>query len=478
MRTKSGLAGSIAAAVVTDNGGNRSGDVDLIRRTLKFLVWAGAVARPDAANALRLLRGKGTTVATKPTKPTGTKGAPTVGTKAAKLVNGARVKDASERLSTKKYGVKNPRTGNPLAWCNKPCETASEKDHAIIGVWFKNTLRKQGVPVHLSEFEKSLLAETVQKGRWVGQHPDGRYFGGSDSSDFVPTTMVKALLDDTISGGIEITPYEFDSNVITFPLLSGELFPLVEVVPVTARRIKGGTIQNPTLVWGVASGVALQPYNTAQLVAPLDTVVWPVGGALEIGNEMIADSPVNLGATITTLYGERLKAELDKVIMAGNGYNQPLGVTNTSGLVNVTSDNASGGPPTVSDYEGLIFSVAKQYRDKDWNCAFAANDTTYRRARGIQVGPGDERRVLGMSHQEYKVLDYDFKIQNDTPNNKIVFGAWKRYRMYQRLGSEVVVTREGRQLSLANTTLVVIRSRFGGQPVDINSFALMANAQS
>ena len=397
------------------------------------------------------------------------------GTKAADLFNGARVKDPSERLSAKKYSVKG-KDGNPLLYGGKAVETASEKDNAVVGCWFKRLMQKSGVPVVFTEFERSLLAETVQKGKWCGE-VGGVYYGGGDASDFVPNATVKALLDDTVSGGLFLAPVEFDSNVVTFPLLHGEIFPLVDVVPVTGRRIQGATVGNVSMTWGTAAGSAITPFNTSALVAELATPVYPLSGAIEISNELMNDSPVNIGATVTMLYAERQKAELDRVIIAGNGTNEPLGITNTSGLVSVSADNGNAGPPTVSDYEGLIFSVAKQYRAKEWMPAFVANDTSYRRARGIQVGAADERRVFGMDHQSYQLLDYPFRISNDVANSRILFGCWKRYRMYQRLGSEVTVTREGRQLALTNQTLVVVRSRFGGRPVDANAFALCSDAQ-
>ena len=449
------------------------------RAAVALLKWAGHISAPDAVAAFKMFR-NGTKQVSDETKTT-TKTPASVGanTKAAKVLGGARVKDASERLCSKKFAVKG-RDGNALMWGAKAVETPSERDNAVVGVWWKHLMRKQGVPnVTLTEFERALLNETIQKGRWVGDVPGrGYYGGGADPSDFVPNMQVKSLLDDTVSGGLFLAPVEFDSAVITYPLLHGEIFPLVDVVPVTGRRIQGATVGNVSMSWGTAAGTAVQPYNTASLVGELSTPVYPLTGAIEISNELMNDSPVNIGATVTQLYAERQKAELDRVIIAGNGYTEPTGIANTSGLVTVNSDNGTGGPPTVSDYEGLIFSVAKQYRAKEWNPAFMANDTTYRRARAIPVGPGDERRVFGMDHQSYQLLDYPYRISNDVPNTRILFGCWKRYRMYQRLGSEVTVTREGRALTLSNTTLVAVRSRFGGRVVDANAFALMTDAQS
>jgi HK97 family phage major capsid protein len=438
---------------------------------LKLAQLAGYFRSPDADEPSSHVRDKGGTMSKTKTKTADA----LKGSKAGALFNGARVKDASERLSAKKYAVKG-KDGNPLVYGGKAVETASERDNAVVGVWWKRLMQKSGVPVVFTEFERALLAETIQKGRWCGE-VGSTYYGGGDAADYVPNATVKALLDDTTSGGLYLAPVEFDANVIVYPLLSGELFPLVDVVPVTGRRIQGATISNVSMSWGAAAGTAIQPFNTSALVNELSTPVYPLSGAIEISNELMNDSPVNVGAVVTALYGERVRTELDRVIVNGNGYNEPLGITNTSGLVAVSSDNGTAGPPTVSDYEGMIFSVPKQYRQKEWNPAFVSNDTSYRRARGIQVGPGDERRVFGMNHQSYELLDYPFKIQNDLSNSKVLFGCWRRYRAYQRLGSEVVVERGGRQLALANTTLVVVRSRFGGRPIDANAFALMTDAQ-
>ena len=437
-------------------------------------VMSGAIRTPDAV-ASQIVRGLKKEVVMAKLKaktPASLKG-----TAAGKLFNGVSVKDATSRLCEKKYPI--TKNGQALKWAGRPCETASEKDNAIIGVWFKRLMQKSGVPgIVMTEFEKSVLAEQVTKGRWVGD-VNGRYYGGADPSDFAPVHEVKALLDDTASGGIFLTPYEYDSNVVTLPLLSGQVFPMVDLVPVTARRIEGAKMQNMTLQWGNAAGTQITPFNTAALVSELATPVYPVAGAIELSNEMLADSPVNVGAKVTELFSERLKSELDRVVVSGNGYNEPLGILNTTGLVTVPSDFGASGPPTVSDYEALTFAVQKQYRESGWNPAFVSNDTTYRRARGIQVGSGDERRVFGTNdQQEYKLLGYDAKIQNDVTNSKIIFGCWKRYRMFQRLGSEVTVEQGGRTLRLANTSLVVIRSRFGGQPIDGNAFALMNDAQA
>lgn len=396
--------------------------------------------------------------------------------KGAAVMNAARVKDAGARLSSKRFEVKRP-DGNPLTWGAKAVERPSEYDNALIGVWWKTALRRLGVAATLTDWERSLLAESVHKDHWVGHAPDGTYYGGGDRDGYAPPLRVKALLDDTISGGLHLNPVQLDEAVITYPLLSGQLFPFVDVKPVTGRRIMLPTIQNMTVQWGQAAGTAVTPFNTASLVASIDTPVWPVAGFIELSNELIADSPVAIGSTVTALFGERLKAELDRVIASGNGTSEPLGFLLASGLTAVNSDNGVVGPPTVSDAEALIFAVPLQYRQMDLNPAFVMNDTSYRRFRGVPVGPADERRVFGMDEQAYQLLDYPVRVVNSLANSKAGFVCLKKYRLYQRLGMEPINEEAGRTLRLSNTRLIGLRARFGGTFVDSSAAAVMSDLQ-
>jgi hypothetical protein len=131
----------------------------------------------------------------------------------------------------------------------------------------------------------------------------------------------------------------------------------------------------------------------------------------------------------------------------------------------------------------LIFGVAPQYRLLDLSPCFIGSDTSYRRFRGIQVGPADERRVFGQGMmgtddtQRYQLFEYKWRPSADLPNTKIIFGCLKKFRMYQRAGYDIVRESGGRTLTLSNTSLVGLRGRFGGQVMDANAFALTVNAQ-
>ena len=94
---------------------------------------------------------------------------------------------------------------------------------------------------------------------------------------------------------------------------------------------------------------------------------------------------------------------------------------------------------------------------------FLGTDTTYQRARSIDVGASDSRRVFGMDHESYILLNHPFKIQEDTGNANAFFANLRYYRMYRRLGLNVRIETGGSDLATRNLVLIVLRMRYGGQ---------------
>jgi HK97 family phage major capsid protein len=219
-------------------------------------------------------------------------------------------------------------------------------------------------------------------------------------------------------------------------------------------------------------------FDTSDLAAALDSTVFNVNCAVEVGLDFLSDSPADVGRRLTENIGQRMLAELDYVIPNGNGTTQPQGIFAASGVTSVPSTNGNAGPWTVADYEALMFSVGKQYRNRALRPVFLANDTTYSRARGIAVGASDQRRVFGMDHQSYSLLEHPFKVQNDIPNTRAAFGALAKYRMYRRVGQSVKFETGGKELTRKNLGLLVVRGRYGGRVVDANAFAKITDGQS
>lgn len=412
-----------------------------------------------------------------------------------------RVKSAAEQYDTaasnvlyptksRASGEAHPLAGRQAAFAGEPLKTTSELAKAVGGAWVKWCVHhKYGASnlpynMRLTDHDKDLFMYAAKNMTWSGHlnanGDDSETPGIKVYRQKLTDFHVKALLDDTASGGIEATPTVFDDAIVMFPVLNGELFPFVNVVNIAkGRRIKGASMQNPTFTSGTAEGNAITPFATSSFIGSFDTPVHVATGAMEIGLDFEEDSPVDFGGAVIEKYGEKALEWLDRVVAVGNGYNEPLGILNTTGLVAIGTDFGAAGPPTVSDYEGLYFGLSKQYRNEAGAVtAYFGNDTSYRRAMSIAVGPGDERRVFGMEHDAYKILNRPFKVQNDIANNKVAFANLKRYRMYRRLGLTVRVETAGRALALSNTKLLVLRMRYGGQMETANAVAVNTDSQS
>ena len=384
----------------------------------------------------------------------------------------------SEGLSTRKSVAKHFKTGQPVPDPTRKghdIEMPSEVEFAKMGVYFKHLARRGGVSARWTDFDAQLFGELVHKDAWVGN------YAGQSFERLTDAQMIKAsLLDDGTSGGQEIVPEFFDRNIVTFPLLSAEVLPLVDIVsvpPSSGSSVEAASVGNPTVTWGTAEGSAITEFDATSLVAAIDTSLHPVACAIEVGNDFMSDSAVNVGQTLTQNLFQRLANELDIQIINGDGSTQPLGVLNDS-TTSVSSTNGTGSAAEVADVESLIFGIGKQYRQAGMRNAFCMNDTTYKRFRAIAVSGTDDRRVFGMTHQDYMLLNERVAVENsECPNSSAIFGAWSKYRLYRREGAQARFTSEGSTLTLKNTSLLYFRARYGGQVVDSSAFAVMTDLQ-
>ena len=383
-----------------------------------------------------------------------------------------RVKDAGERYCTTKSVGVHEKTGRPIVRDDgEPLTNPSQYELAKTGALMKKFAQRQGIDVELTEHDKDLLEECFADD-WCGTV-------GGEYSTKIAGGRIKTLLDDAISGGLEAIPIFFDRNLVAFPLLHSEILPYIDLVDVPrGRRIEGASVGNPTVQWGQAEGTGFAEFNTAALVAALDSTVFPVVCGITVGRDALEDSPAALGAIVQTNIGQALMSDLDQRVMSGNGATQPEGITVAAGTTVVAKDGGVGAAWTVTDLENLMFSVGKQYRLGAFNPAFISNDTTYGRSRGIAVGVADQRRVFGMDHGSYKALEWPYRIEQNITNPTLIFGCLRKYRLFRRLGARFEWSKEGRTLMLSNETLLVMRARYAGRVVDANAFALCTTGQA
>lgn len=424
-----------------------------------------------------------------------------------------RVKGSHERYDSTKRAMHFPaKTAGGFDHCysGKPVfeggreakryiDEPSELERALAGAFIKFSLCKSnhGMAPHprlaMTDHDHDLMQYALHESKWAGVlrcgkgadgHGNGTEVDGSIGLDLkgqkLTPHLQKAILDDATSGGLEAAPIFFDDMLITTPLLSGELFPKVNVVNINrGRRIEGVSMGNVTL--GAATeGSAISLFNTANFIAAFDTTIFVCMGVIEIGLDFLSDSPIDISAAVADSYQRQLLKWLDDQIADGDGTTEPEGIMQASGTTTVNSTNGAGGGWTVGDEEALLFGVAKQYKQgyDAGRIGFAANETTYRRIRGIAVGSTDARRVFGMTHEDYRLLDRFFGINASFTNREQVFGNWARYRMYRRMGATVRWETAGSTLLRTNTGLMVMRSRWGGNLEDGASFAICSDGQS
>lgn len=358
-------------------------------------------------------------------------------------------------------------------------ETSSQRDKAIAGAWLKHMVnrdcRKNNLPVpsawKMTEHDKSIVEWAARNCYFIG--PVGLKKEDSDDESAAHGVLrrqkatsdlvVKALLDDSSSGGLEAVPIEFDNVAVMTSLLNGELMPLVTFRTATRRRMEGYSMGEFTF-GSTAEGTAITPFDTSSFIAAFDTTIYPIVGAVEVGLDFLEDSPNDIGSQIQDRYGDGFLKKMDNLISSGSGTNEMLGLFNTSGLTNIDAENANL-PYSTSDLEALLFGVTKPYRQRAGNRAvFLSNETVYKRVRAIPHGTADERRIFGMTHEDYRILGHDYKINESEAATNIGFFCVDRYRAYRRAGFSVRVVGGNEVASaLKNTQHVVVRARYGGQ---------------
>jgi HK97 family phage major capsid protein len=196
--------------------------------------------------------------------------------------------------------------------------------------------------------------------------------------------------------------------------------------------------------------------------------------------DFMSDSPVDLGSIVSQQYGQVLLQWLDEQVNVGDGTTEPEGVMNASGTTAISASNGNTGPPLVGDYEGLLFGINKPFKQgfATNRITFGGTEQSYQRSRSIAVGSTDERRVFGMDHESYTLLNHPYGIGEFFANTQLNFVNWGRYRMYRRLGLGIKVTTEGQTLVRGNLMMISARARYGGQIETGSAAAVTTNSQS
>lgn len=403
-----------------------------------------------------------------------------------------KVKKATDRYTHVKsqlvYPMKSPlieSRGQPVTYMERPVESLSQRDKAVIGVYtkwlFGVGMKNPGF--QMTEHENDILEYAIREMPWTGyvgtdgDSHKGSYVADRKLADFEQ----KTLLWDATSGGIYAVPTVYDNAIIEAPIFAGELFPLVNVQPIArGRTIHAFSAGTPVISSGPEEGTAIPLLDTTNFISGLDTTIYPCTGSIEIGLDFEDDSPPDWGAYVIRRYNEKHAEWLDEQLAVGDGTTEPLGIFNTGTATIVPSVNGSTGPVTIADLESLIFGMNIAYRRnlRGGRLVFVMNDNTYRRFRQIATMTTSNERLFGTDYQNYELLGIPVRIVPVVPNNKIAMVNFAYYRMYRRQGLNVKVETGGRELSLKNLKLIVVRALWGGRIEQGGALVIMQDAQA
>lgn len=381
-----------------------------------------------------------------------------------------KVGPAAGKYGTTRPVAKHLKTGQEIMVEGQPLALPCQAEKALLGSWLKHLIRKAGLPVRWDEHDAALFDELVSDHAWVehgGEHDEPKLISGE---------RVKAVLDDAISGGSTLNPVILDDWIFANLLIMSELAPFVDVRDVARGRIvRTGLVGRAQATWGTPDGAAMSLFDTTNLIGSVDTTIYDLKGAIEYGNDLADDVSVSLADMLVQGISEKMLAQLDSAISVGDGTSMPMGLFNSSGVVTVPATNGPPGPVVIADLESLIFGVSKPYRSPMLGSAFVGNDVNYRRFRTIPVGTGFNERVFGSDLMNYSLYGYPYRLSVDAPNNKVMFVALKRYRLWRRLGIQTRIVTTGKELALKNLSLIVAVARYGGRLLDGNGASVIVD---
>ncbi len=164
-------------------------------------------------------------------------------------------------------------------------KSISELNYSKSGAFLRTLAAKAGLPVALNDEDRALM-ELAYGEKWCGLRRQR-----SITPELDGQLREGAFQQDT-GCGTNAVPYFFDVDLITYPLLTGmSCTPMVDVRNVPrGNSVHGASMQNPSVNWGTSEGTEIAMFDTSALIAALNTSIYNVTAAIEVGRDFLADS--------------------------------------------------------------------------------------------------------------------------------------------------------------------------------------------
>ena len=177
------------------------------------------------------------------------------------------------------------------------------------------------------------------------------------------------LSEGVAADGGNLVPTEFMATVIEFATQQSPILSRVWRIPMNSLTLKiprltqsaGSYFGGITLYW---KDEAAQKTSTKPAFEQLTFTAKKLIGLIYMTDELIADSAINLVNYITGLFVRAFQYEMERVIIAGSGSGQPLGVTQDSNVNRVARTTAS--TVKYDDIVNMDAAIDENLRDLSW----------------------------------------------------------------------------------------------------------------
>jgi len=251
----------------------------------------------------------------------------------------------------------------------------------------KDLLNAGGPWLKLSDSVKDFV--TIMKCRF---QPHELQIAGVDIKEYNERCLEEykaaGMSEGVAADGGVLVPVEYAATVIEFATQQSPILSRVWQLPMSSNVLKiprlvqaaGSYFGGITLYW---ADEAEQKTKTKPQFQQLTFTAQKLIGLCYMTDELIADSMINLTNYITGLFTRAFQYEMERVIIAGTGVGQPMGIVNDPS-VNIVP-RAAAGTIGYTDVVNLDNAIDESFTDLTWltrkttqNTLMALRDTNQR----------------------------------------------------------------------------------------------------
>lgn len=293
------------------------------------------------------------------------------------------------------------------------------------------------------------------------------------------------LSEGVAADGGNLVPIEFLATVIEFAVAQSPILSKV-----WRLQMNSNLMRIPRLVQAAGAyfgGIALhwideaaQKVGTKPQFEQLSFTPAKLIGLLFLTDELIADSMINLVNYATGLFTRAFQYEMERVIIAGSGVGQPLGIVNDP-AVNLVGRTATGAV-AFDDLVNMDAAIDENFRNLEW-ITRKATMAEIRKLKDNQNQPifhADYATFMGQRVVPPNALGYPINLTRNCPllgaQGDLILGDLGMYILAMR--QEMTIDQSIHVRFEYDETCIRFVSRLDGKPGVSIAFAVLNDATS